>query len=73
MKPKYKSRSLVRTTDNKKISIGYTTIWSYTLYTIAQIIKDTIPSYPIIFLPERCNEIMLSKTDLTMDEIDEVI
>ena len=49
MKPKYKSRSLVRTTDNKKISIGYTTIWSYTLYTIAQIIKDTIPSYPIIF------------------------
>ena len=44
--PKYKSGDLVRTSDNRKvISKGDSTNYSYTLYTITEVINDSIPSY----------------------------
>ena len=69
IKPKYEIGNLVRTADLRKtFSKGDTTNWSYKLYKITQIIKDTIPSYHIDNLPERYNESLLKKTELTMEE-----
>ena len=43
--PKFKIRQLIRTADIKKVfSKGDSTKWSYDLYTITEIIHDTIPS-----------------------------
>ena len=49
------------------------TNWSYKLYKISEIINDTIPSYKINNLPERYNESLLKKTDLTMKEKNSVM
>ena len=69
IKPKYEIGNLVRTADLKKtFSKGDTTNWSYKLYKITDIIKDTIPSYHIDNLPERYNEPLLKKTELTMEK-----
>ena len=69
VKPKYEIGDLVRTADLKKtFSKGDTTNWSYKLYKITEIINDTIPSYNIDNLPERYNESLLKKTDLTLKE-----
>ena len=52
--PKYKLGQLVRTADIKRVfSKGDSTNWSYKLYTITEVIHDTIPSYRINYLPER--------------------
>ena len=60
--PKFKLGDLVRTADIKKVfSKGDLTNWSNKLYTITQIIDDTIPSYRINYLPERYNENLLRK------------
>ena len=68
-KPKYKLGDLVRTADTRNIfSKGDSTNWSYELYTITEIIDDTIPSYHINFLPERYYEVLLKKSKLTYDE-----
>ena len=46
LNPKYKLGQLVRTTDIKRVfSKGDSTNYSYKLYTITEIIHDTIPSY----------------------------
>ena len=67
IKPKYEIVNLVRTADLKKtFSKKDTTNWSYKLYKNTEIIKDTIPSYQIDNLPERYNESLLKKTELTM-------
>ena len=67
-KPKYKLGDLVRTADTRNIfSKSDSTNWSYKLYTITEIIDDTIPSYRIDFLPERFNETLL-KNKITLDE-----
>ena len=67
IKPKYEIGDLVRTADLKKtFSKGDTTNWSYKIYKITEIIKDTIPSYHIDNLPERCNESFLKKTEFTL-------
>ena len=72
--PKFQINDLVRVADLKKtFSKGDTTNWSYKLYKIAEIIKDTIPSYKIDNLKERYNESLLRKTDLTKKENDNVI
>ena len=42
--------------------------WSYKLYKITEIIKDTVPAYKIDNLPERYNEALLKKTELTLKE-----
>ena len=74
IKPKYEIGNLFRTTDLKKtFSKGDTTNWSYKLYKITEIIKDTIPSYKIDNLPERYNESLLKKTELTMKENKDVM
>ena len=69
IKPKYKINDLVRTADLKKtFSKGDTTNWSYKLYKITEVINDTIPSYKINNLPERYNQSLLLKSQLTMEE-----
>ena len=46
--PKFKLGQLVRTADRKRVfSKCDLTSWSYNLYTITQIIHDSIPSYGI--------------------------
>ena len=49
------------------------TNWSYKLYKISEIIHDTKPSDKINNLPERYNESLLKKTDLTLKENDAVM
>ena len=72
--PKFQLNDLVRTADLKKtFSKGDTTNWSYKLYKITEIINDTIPSYKINNLPERYNESILKKTDLTIKENNSVM
>ena len=67
VKPKFQINDLVRTADLKRVfSKGDTTNWSYKLYKITEIINDTIPSYKIDNLPERYNEALLKKTELTL-------
>ena len=74
VKPKYEIGDLVRTADLKKtFSKGDTTNWSYKLYKITEIINDTIPSYHIDNLPERYNESLLKKTELTLKENNSVM
>ena len=70
----FKLGQLVRTADIKKVfSKGDSTNWSYKLYTITEIIHDTIPSYTINYLPERYNENLLLPTKLTLDENNQVM
>ena len=65
--PKFQKNDLVRTTDLKKtFSRGDTTNWSFILYEITELIIDTISNYHIDKLPERYNETLLEKTDLTL-------
>ena len=65
-KPKFQVSDLVRAADLRKtFSKGDTTIWSYNLYKTAEIVNDTIPSYKIDNLPERYNEVLLKKTEVT--------
>ena len=74
IKPKYEINNLVRTADLKRtFSKGDTTNWSYKLYKITELINDTIPSYKIDNLPERYNESLLKKTELSMKENKDVM
>ena len=74
IKPKFQINDLVRVADLKKtFSKGDTTNWSYKLYKITEIINDTIPSYHIDNLPERYNESLVKKSDLTLKENDNVM
>ena len=51
--PNFHLGQLVRTADIKRVfSKGDSTNWSYKLYTINEIIFDTIPIYRINYLPE---------------------
>ena len=73
-KPKYKLGQLVRTADIKRVlSKGNITNWSYKLYTITEVIPDTIPSYRIDFLPEIYNENLLLPTKLSLEENNKVM
>ena len=74
VKPKFQINDLARTADLKKtFSKGDTTSWSYKLYKITEIVKDTIPAYKIDGLKERYNEALLKKTELTMTENNSVM
>ena len=71
---KYKLGQLVRTADIKRVfSKGDSTNWSYKLYTITEVIYDTIPSYRINYLPERYNEIFLLSTKLSLEENNQIM
>ena len=74
IKPKFRVNDLVRTAVLKKtFSKSDTTNWSYKLYKITETINDTIPSYKIDNLPERYNESLLKKTELSMKENKDVM
>ena len=73
-KSKYKLGQLSGTADIKRVfSKGDSKNWSYELYTITEVIHNTIPSYRINYLPERYNENLLLPTKLTLDENNEVM
>ena len=66
--PKYKLGQLVRTVDIKRVfSKGDSTNYSYILYTITEVLHDTIPSYRIDHSPESYNENLLLPTKLSLD------
>ena len=68
-KSKYRLGQLVRTSDIKRVfGKGDSTNYSCLLYTITEVIHDTIPSYRIDYLPERYNENLLLPTKLTLEE-----
>ena len=73
-KPKFKLGQLVRTADIKKVfSKGDSTNYSYRLYTITEVIHDTIHSNRIDYLPERYNENLLLPNKLTLDEKNKIM
>ena len=73
-KPKFKLGQLVRTADIKKVfSKSGSTNWSYKLYTITEIIHNTIPRYRIDYLPERYNENLLLLTKLSLEQNNKVM
>ena len=73
-KPKFHLSQLVRTADIKRVfSKGDSTNWSYKLYTITEIIHDTIPSYRIDYLLERYNENLLLPNKLTLEQNNQVM
>ena len=73
-KPKFKLGQLVRTADIKRVfSKGDSVNYSYKLYTITEVIHDTIPSYRINYLPERYNENLLLPTKLTVEQNNQVL
>ena len=62
-KPKFKLGQSVRSSDIRRVfSKGDSTNYSYKLYTITEVIHDTIASYRIDLLPERYNENLLLPT-----------
>ena len=66
---KFKLGQLFRTADIKKVfSKSDSTNYNYKLYTITEVIHDTIPSYRIDYLPERYNENLLLPTKLSLEE-----
>ena len=72
--PKFKLGQLVRTADIKRVfSKGDSTNYSYKLYTITEIIHDTIPSYKIHYLPERYNENLLLPKKLSVEQNNQVM
>ena len=72
--PKYKLGQLVRTADIKRVfSKGDSTNYSNKLYTITEVIHDTIPSYRIDYLPERYNQNLLLPTKLSIDENNQIM
>ena len=74
IKSKFQVNDLVRVADLKKtFSKGDTTNWSYKLYKIREMVKDTIPSYHIDNLPERYNESLLKKTELSLKQNNDVM
>ena len=73
-KPKFELEQLVRTADIKRVfSKGDSTNYSYKLYTITEVIHDTIASYRIKYLPERYNEHLLLPTKLTIEQNNQVM
>ena len=73
-KAKFKLGQLVRTADVKKVfSKGYSTKWSYKLYTITQKLHDTIPSYRIDHLNKRYNQNLLRPTNLYLNENNKIM
>ena len=74
IQPQFQMKDLVRFADLKRtFSKGDTSNWSYKLYKITEIVNDTIPSYHISNLPERYNEALLEKTELTLKENKDVM
>ena len=70
--PKYELGQLFRTVDIKRVfSKVESTNWSYKLYTITEVIHDTLPTYRLNYLQERYNEKLLLPTKLSLEENNE--
>ena len=54
-------------------SKGDSTIFSYKLYTITEVLHDTSPSYGSDYLPERYYENLLRSTNLTLEQNNQVV
>ena len=73
-RPKFKLGQLVRTADIKRVfSKGDSTNYSYKLYTITEVIHDTIPSYRLENLTERYNQNLLLPTKLTLEQNNKIM
>ena len=73
-RPKFKLGQLVRAADIKRVfTKSDSTNYSYKLYTITEIIHDTIPSYRIDYLPERYNENLLLPTKLSLEQNNKIM
>ena len=73
-RPKYKLGQLVRTADRIRVfSKGDSTNYSYKLYAITEVIRDTVPSYRINYLPERYNENLLLPTKLSLEQNNQIM
>ena len=73
-KPKFKLGQLVRTADIKQVfRTGDSTNYSYKLYTITEIIHDSIPSYRIDYSLQRCNEKLLVPTKPSLEQNNQVM
>ena len=73
-KPEYKLGQHVRTADIKRVfSKRDSTNYSYKLYTITEVIHDTIPSYRINYLPERYNENLILPNKLSLKQNNQVV
>ena len=73
-RPKFKLGDLVRTADIKRVfNKGDSTNYSYKLYTITEVIHDTIPSYRIDYLAERYKEILSLPTKLILEQNNEIM
>ena len=71
---RFKLGDLVRTADIKKVfSKGDSTNFGYEVYTITEVIHDTIPSYRINYLPERYNQNLLLPTKLTFEQNNKIM
>ena len=71
---KFNLGQLVRTADIKRVfSMGDSTNYSYKLYTITEVIHDSISSYRKDYLPEGYNENLLLPTKLSHDENNRVM
>ena len=65
---------LVRAANSKRrFSKGYTTNWSYVIFTITKNINGTFPNYKTLQLPEICKERLLKKTKATGRENDRAL
>ena len=74
VKPKFQVDDFFRVANLKKtFSKSDTTNWSYKLYRITEIINDTRLTDHIDYLPDRCNEALLKKTELTMKKNNSVM
>ena len=72
--PKYELGQLVRVSDIRRVfSKGDSRNWSYKLYTITEVIHDTIPSFRNDHLPERYNENLLLPTKLSLEQNNQVM
>ena len=72
--PMFKLDQLVRTADNNRVfSKSDSTNYSYILYTITEVIHDTIPSSRLNYLPERYNQNLLLTAKLTLEENNQVM
>ena len=68
-KPKYELGDIVSTANIKRVfSKRDTTNWSYKLYTITEIVDDSIPGYRIDSLPERYDQTLLQISKLFLQE-----
>ena len=70
----FKLGQLNRTADIKQVfSKGDSTNYSHKLYTLTQIIRDTVPSYQLDYLHERYNPNLSVPTKISLDENNKVM